>query len=219
MTGQESDRNQDHGVQRSAVVCSEPMEVRCSHCYPKDPETRLKEDNLRDLYYNAYPCTRADEGSADRRSIAVDIRRRYAELPAHHHCLFPATTPPVLPPFAMDLTLPWWVRRLMPTEADGTRRNEMRRRRDNQRANISSVAWKEVEKEQRGTQLLPNRLPDQWKRNELAYLLETVRSRDKGYLSFDRAILWFDGTRARWKEQLPGTQMYAIGLDKVLKQW
>ena len=73
-----------------AVVVREPIQFRCSFCYPhcllgkgkedvSDAEREkaiAEEDNLRDLYYHAFLPTPAVWNGSDQRSLVVDIRRR-----------------------------------------------------------------------------------------------------------------------------------------------
>ena len=73
-----------------AVVVREPIQFRCSFCYPhcllgkgtedvSDAEREkaiAEEDNLRDLYYHAFLPTPVVWNGSDQRSLVVDIRRR-----------------------------------------------------------------------------------------------------------------------------------------------
>ena len=83
-------REASTALEAVAVVVREPIQFRCSFCYPhcllgkgtedvSDAEREkaiAEEDNLRDLYYHAFLPTPAVWNGSDQRSLVVDIRRR-----------------------------------------------------------------------------------------------------------------------------------------------
>ena len=85
-------REASTALEAVAVVVREPIQFRCSFCYPhcllgkgtedvSDAEREkaiAEEDNLRDLYYHAFviSTTPAVWNGSDQRSLVVDIRRR-----------------------------------------------------------------------------------------------------------------------------------------------